>query len=83
MSLFHDYIEIKTREIDAMEESGALLASIHIWRFIKPSTTWTSINLFNRESEEAGGSFLGVDTRDINTQHAKVSMAEICLDSTS
>ena len=51
MSLFHDYIKIK-REIDAMEESGALLASIHVQLLVllnRVSLLGTSINLYKRK----------------------------------
>ena len=47
------------REIDAMEESGALLASIHVQLrdFIKPGvTTWDIDQFVQRKIEEAGGS---------------------------
>ena len=47
------------REIDAMEESGALLASIHVQLrdFIKPGvTTWDIDQFVQKKIEEAGGS---------------------------
>ena len=47
------------REIDAMEESGALLASIHVQLrdFIKPGvTTWDIDQFVQQKIEEAGGS---------------------------
>ena len=47
------------REIDAMEESGALLASIHVQLrdFIKPGvTTWDIDHFVQKKIEEAGGS---------------------------
>ena len=46
------------REIDAMEESGALLASIHVQLrdFIKPGvTTWDIDQFVQKKIEEAGG----------------------------
>ena len=46
-----------TREIDAMAESGALLASIHekLRDFIKPGVTGTEINKFFQDHIEAAG----------------------------
>lgn len=46
-----------TREIDAMAESGALLASIHeaLRDFIKPGVTGSEINTFFQDRIEAGG----------------------------
>lgn len=45
------------REIDAMDESGALLASIHeaLRDFIKPGVTGSEINKFFQDRIEAGG----------------------------
>ena len=72
------------REIDAMEESGALLASIHVQLrdFIKPGvTTGTSINLYKRKLKKRVVQRHRLDTKDINTQHAKVSMTKSVTDS--
>ena len=47
------------REIEAMNESGALLASIHVALrdFIKPGiTTWEINEFVQKKIEEAGGS---------------------------
>ena len=47
------------REIDAMDESGALLASIHVALrdFIKPGvTTWEIDQFVQNKIESAGGS---------------------------